>query len=99
MYDDILKHYASHGFIIVFPFVKSPKKDKNPLTTNTDGRFILKGIDMAETLNADASSLLYGKVDMANLVIGGHSMGATCSIMASKTALTTRPGQVKVTIT
>lgn len=99
MYDYNLKHFASQGFVIVFPFVKSPEKDKNPFTTNTDGKFIIKGIDMAEALNDDKDSILYGKVDISTLIIAGHSMGATCSIMASKTALTTRPGSVKVTIT
>ena len=29
-----LRHYVSHGFVVIFPYVISPKKDKSPLTTN-----------------------------------------------------------------
>lgn len=55
------------------------------MTTNTDGRFLLKAIEMARAANEDPTSPLFGIVDMDNIVIAGHSMGATCSIMASKT--------------
>jgi dienelactone hydrolase len=85
MYNDNLNHFASHGFAVLFPFIKSPQKDKNPLTTNTDGKYLLKAIEFARAANADPTSPLYGIVDMDNIVIAGHSMGATCSIMASKT--------------
>ena len=84
-YDDILKHYSSHGFVVVFPFVKSPEKDKNPFTTNTDGSILVQGIEWAKAANKDSSSPLFGMIDEDNLVIAGHSMGATDSIMASKT--------------
>jgi dienelactone hydrolase len=85
MYNDNLNHFSSHGFVVVFPFIKSPEKDKNPLTTNTDGKYLLKAIEFARAANADPSSPLFGIVDMENIIIAGHSMGATCSIMASKT--------------
>ena len=38
----------------------------------------------AEAANGDSSSPLYGKLDLSNLVLAGHSMGASCSIMAGK---------------
>ena len=47
MYIDNLRNYASHGFVVVFPYIKSPKADKNPFTTNTDGTYILHGLSYA----------------------------------------------------
>ena len=63
MYSDILAHYTSHGFIVVFPHIKSPEKDKHPLTTNTNGEYLLKAVDFAKAANADSSSPLYQIVD------------------------------------
>ena len=96
MYEDILAHYTSHGFIVVFPHIKSPEKDKHPLTTNTDGTYLLKSVDFAKAANADSTSPLYQIVDEQNIIFAGHSMGATCSIMASKRA---EPGTAKLTVT
>lgn len=96
-YNDSLSHIASHGAIIVFPFIKSPEKDKSPLTTNTDGTYLIKAIEYARAMNADESSFLFGKVDTDNIVIAGHSMGATCSIEASHT-LKDDPA-IKLTVT
>jgi len=76
--------YASHGFVVLFPFVKSPEKDKSPFTTNTDGEYILKALELAKAAQSDASSPLKGAIDLTNVVSAGHSMGATCSIMAGK---------------
>ena len=53
MYVDNLNHYASHGAVVVFPFVKSPEKDKNPFTTNTDGSILVQGIEYAKLANKD----------------------------------------------
>lgn len=83
MYEENLELYASHGFVIVFPFIKSPEKDKNPLTTNTDGTYLLKAIKFAESQNSNASSPLFGRVDPSSVVVAGHSMGGTCAIMAA----------------
>jgi len=83
MYYKNLVNYASHGFVVAFPYVKDAQKDKNPLTTNTNGEFILKAIDYVNISSTDTSAPLYGKVDMTSIVIAGHSMGASCSIMAS----------------
>lgn len=47
MYDENLEHFASHGFLIVFPHIKSPEKDKKPLTTDTKGKYLMKAIDWA----------------------------------------------------
>ena len=95
MYEPILNHYASHGFLVVFPHIKGPTKDRLPLTTNTDGEYLLKAIEFAKAANADETSALYDKVDVDNIIIAGHSMGATCSIMASKRF----NGTAKLTVT
>ena len=96
-YSQNLEHFSSHGAVVVFPFIKGPEEDKKPLTTNTDGRFLVKAVEYARAMNADAANPLFGRVNTANIVIAGHSMGATCSIMASKT-LVDDPA-VKLTIT
>lgn len=84
MYESNMLHYASHGFVVVFPFVKSPEADKNPLTLNTNGEYILHGIEFARNATSDPTSPLFGRVNMDNVISAGHSMGATCSIMAAK---------------
>merc|ERR1711924_516637 len=60
---------------------------KQPLTLNTDGTYLLKGLAYAEAANADAASPLYGLVQLDNQVVAGHSMGATCSINAASKRL------------
>ena len=46
-YEKNLKLLASHGFIIVFPYIKNPEDDKSPFTTNTNGEFIIRAIEYA----------------------------------------------------
>lgn len=79
-----LNLYASHGFAVIFPYVKSPDEDKSPFTTNTDGEFIIKALEFARVAQSDNGSPLKGAVDLQNVVSIGHSMGGTCSIMAGK---------------
>merc|ERR1711924_583107 len=82
MYLPNLINYASHGFVVVFPYIHSPAIDRLPITTNTNGEFILHGIEYAKAQTANASSPLHGRIDMSSIVVAGHSMGATCSIVA-----------------
>jgi len=84
MYKDVLELYASHGFVVLFPFIKSPSADKSPFTTNTNGIFITRALAYAAQANADANSPLYQRIDISNGIIAGHSMGATCSIAAGR---------------
>jgi hypothetical protein len=84
MYEEVLEMYSSHGFVVIFPYIKGPKQDTSPLTLNTNGEFILHGVDYAVSANKNASSPLFGKLDMSNVIVAGHSMGATCSIAAAK---------------
>ena len=81
-----LEILASHGFVVIFPYVKSPEDDKSPFTTNTDGTYIIHGLELANSSLTNTSSPLHGKVDMENFIIAGHSMGATCSINSIKKA-------------
>lgn len=62
-YNDNLELYSSHGAVIVFPFIKSPKGDTNPLTTNTDGKYLIKAVEYAKAANKDPSSPLYNMID------------------------------------
>jgi hypothetical protein len=84
MYLPNLNAYASHGFAVIFPYIKSPEADKKkfPPTTNTNGEFILNGIEMAKEQNQNDTSPLYQKIDLESVVVSGHSMGATCAITA-----------------
>lgn len=85
MYDDVLSLYAANGFAVAFPYVKSPEKDKSPLTTNTNGEYILRAIEYVDSqANTNKSSPLYLRIDTTNIVIAGHSMGATCAIKAGE---------------
>merc|ERR1712086_22101 len=99
MYEPNLELYASHGFVVVFPYIKGPSGDKLPITTNTDGTFLLHAVEYATKANSNSSNPLYGKLDLKNIVLEGHSMGATCSIMAGthpntdvKLVVTQHPG-------
>jgi len=97
MYQPNLELYSSHGLLVVYPFIKDPAKDKEPFTTNTDGKFLIKALEYVEAAKADAASPLYGKVGADHAFVG-HSMGATCSIRAAashpgaKVVITQHPG-------
>jgi len=97
MYSDSLNLWASHGFIIVFPFIKSPDYDKHFYATNTDGKYLVQAINWATAQNEVPGSVLEGKVDTKNIVFSGHSMGATCSINGSYSQLDINPN-IKLTV-
>ena len=97
MYGESLKHFASHGFVVVFPHIKDPSGDTHWWTTNTDGKYLIKAIDWATAQNTVEGSDLFGKVDDLNVVFAGHSMGASCSIKGSHSQLDVNPN-IKLTI-
>merc|ERR1712187_693967 len=76
--------YTSHGFVVIFPHVTSPSKDVSPFTLDPKGDFTIKGFDYATKANSNSSSKLYQKLDIENIMLAGHSMGATSTIMAAK---------------
>jgi dienelactone hydrolase len=100
MYNETLLRVSSHGFVVVFPFIKSPKQDTHPWVTNTDGTYVIKAVEFAANITQNQSSSLYEKIDMSNVVLAGHSMGATDTIMAAskleagtvKAAIAMHPG-------
>ena len=47
MYGENLEHFASHGFVVVFPHIKSPSGDTHWWETNTDGKYLIKAINWA----------------------------------------------------
>lgn len=85
MYKNAFERYVSHGFVVLFPHIKSPEKDQHALTTDPMGGFTLKGVNFVSSANADESSPLFGKLDTSNIVLAGHSMGASATIMAAAT--------------
>jgi len=95
MYVHAIARYVSHGFVVVFPHIKSPTKDTSPLTLDPMGGFTMKGVAYASMANANASNPLKGMLQLENLILAGHSMGASSTIMASKKL---PAGTVKATI-
>ena len=64
-YTSFLRHLSSWGFIVV------SNDDENTRT----GESLNAGIDLLIAENDDADSVLYQKIDLDNIGIGGHSQG------------------------
>jgi len=100
MYQNAIERYVSHGFVVIFPHVKGPVEDVSPLTLDPHGGFTMKGVEYATSANSDKSSPLYRSLDPQNLVLAGHSMGASATILAAvklpagvaKAAIAQHPG-------
>jgi dienelactone hydrolase len=84
MYEHAFKRYVSHGFVVIFPHIKGPQGDTSPLTLDPKGDFTIKGVHYATSANSNSSSKLYKVLDLQNLMLAGHSMGASSTIMAAK---------------
>merc|ERR1719502_1259005 len=84
MYERAIHRYVSHGFVVVFPHIKSPKADTSPLTLDPKGDFTIKGYHYAVSANSNASNPLHKALDLTNVMLVGHSMGASSTIMAAK---------------
>lgn len=95
MYRYAIQRYVTHGFVVVFPHIESPSKDVSPLTLDPHGKFTIKGLRYAVSANSDAGNALHNKLDIMNIILAGHSMGATSTIMAS-TLLPSEHGLGKV---
>ncbi|MFE2558081.1 acetylxylan esterase [Streptomyces sp. NPDC059352] len=88
-YSELLRHWASHGFIVAAA---------NTPTSNF-AITMRAGIDVLERWNADSGSPFHGKVDLANIGSAGHSQGGAAAINAAidprvDTALPIQPGPV-----
>ncbi|MCG7378801.1 alpha/beta hydrolase [Paenibacillus sp. ACRSA] len=71
-YKAVFKHLASWGFIVV------GNEDENSRT----GASSSASLDFMLRLNEDPTSDFYGKIDVDNIGIGGHSQGGVGSINA-----------------
>lgn len=83
MYQSAIERYVSHGFVVIFPHIKGIKEDIEQFTTDPMGGFTTRGLDYAKTANSDASSALHRMLDLEHVVLVGHSMGASSTIMAA----------------
>jgi hypothetical protein len=72
-YDALLRHFASHGFIVAAAF-----------TSNAgSGQQMLAGLDNLTAFDADESSPFFGKVDLNRVASTGHSQGGGGAINAA----------------
>jgi hypothetical protein len=75
-YDALLRHLASHGFIVAAAN-----------TSNAgSGQEMLAGLNHLTTQNSQAGGRFGGKVDLANVGTLGHSQGAIGALAAAKDA-------------
>lgn len=72
-YTLLLRHYASHGFIVV---AANTPASNFAITMRS-------GIDLIERLNADPASVFHGKVDLEKIGSAGHSQGGSGAINAA----------------
>ncbi|MEU5956104.1 acetylxylan esterase [Streptomyces sp. NPDC047525] len=72
IYDGLLKHLASHGFIVVAANT----------TQSGTGHAMLGGLDVVKKTADDPKSPYYGKVDLEKVGASGHSQGGGGAINA-----------------
>jgi dienelactone hydrolase len=73
-YDALLRHWASHGFIVAAAN-----------TSNAgSGAEMLRGLDQLTALNATAGSPFQGKVDLSRVGASGHSQGGFGAVAAAR---------------
>jgi pimeloyl-ACP methyl ester carboxylesterase len=73
-YDGLLRHLASHGFIVAAA---------NTSNAGT-GQEMLAGLDNLTAKNGQAGSPFYGRVDLGNVGVTGHSQGGAGAMNAAK---------------
>jgi Chlorophyllase enzyme len=71
-YDALLRHWASHGFIVAAADTRM----------SGTGREMLAGLDWLTTQNQTAGSPFAGRVDTANVAASGHSQGGGGAVNA-----------------
>ena len=71
-YQPIFKHLASWGFIVI----------GNEDESSFDGISSDASLDLMLNLNGDDTSIFYGKIDIQNIGIAGHSQGGVGAINA-----------------
>lgn len=71
-YKEVFQHLSSWGFIVV------GNEDEN----SRAGTSSAASLDFVLTLNADSDSIFYGKIDVENIGIAGHSQGGVGAVNA-----------------
>ena len=87
IYSSLLRHWASHGFIVAAA--------NTPMSNLAIS--MRAGIDVLEHRNADSGSVFHEKVDLEHIGSAGHSQGGAASIVAAAdsrvdTAVPIQPG-------
>jgi len=99
-YQPQIERWASHGIVVVFPFIKSQTQDDTvyPIVSDTTGKWLQKGLDLVRDMASGASAMppgLQGTLDLANVAFAGHNMGA---VSALRIAASSPKGTVKLVI-
>ncbi|NYV73778.1 hypothetical protein [Streptomyces sp. UH6] len=63
-YEDMLRQWASHGFVVYSE------------VSSSDGSYMVDALDWIEDRNADPADPLYQDVDTSEVAFGGHSRGS-----------------------
>ncbi|MFE5399498.1 hypothetical protein ACFQ9U_33665 [Streptomyces sp. NPDC056568] len=63
-YEDMLRQWASHGFVVYSE------------VSSSSGAYMVDALDWLEDRNTDRSSPLYGHLDTSEVAFGGHSRGS-----------------------
>ena len=87
VYSSLLRHFASHGFIVAAA---------NTPASNF-GLSMRAGIDVLERRNADSDSEFHQRVDLEHIASAGHSQGGAAAVNAAidprvDTAVPIQPG-------
>ncbi len=73
IYDGLLRHWASHGFIVAAANTPNPGS----------GVEMLRGLDLLTSMNQTAGDLFFGRVDTTRVATSGHSQGAYGAVRAA----------------
>lgn len=86
-YSRHVEHWASHGFVVAFPFVKSVDKDDGIIpVTETDANSIYIALEMLKGIangTIRPPTDLKAPIDVHNVGLVGHSMGGEDTIRAA----------------
>ncbi|MEW2077952.1 hypothetical protein AB0941_30880 [Streptomyces sp. NPDC013433] len=63
-YEDMLRQWASHGFVVYSE------------VSSSNGAYMVDALDWLEDRNASPGSPLYGNLDISEVAFGGHSRGS-----------------------
>ena len=74
IYRGLLKHLASHGFVVIAP---------NTMFTG-DGEKLFEAIDLMFSENSELSSILYQKLDTSKICVMGHSQGGGTTLIVGE---------------